>query len=168
MPSIQADIQELHRQLEKGSIQKAYRTLVAAMTGFRGHFTEKFGDPAVSALYQGYLDMTYFAVFPPTLKPLDLKVAIVFNYEAFRFEIWHVARNRKLQRQYWELFQGSQWPMYKVVAPASGVDAIVEFDLSGEFDFEDLDGMTAMIDKATATFISDMDRFLIENKPGVS
>jgi hypothetical protein len=32
------------------------------------------------------MDMTYFAIFPPCLKSHDLKVAIVFNYDAFRFE----------------------------------------------------------------------------------
>ena len=168
MGTIQEDMYILRQQLQSGSIQRAYKVLLDYMMHLRTHFKSRYPGYSISGLYQGYLDMTYFAVFPPTLKPLDLKVAIVFNYEAFRFEIWLVARNRKLQRQYWELFQGSQWPMYKVVAPASGVDAIVEFDLSGEFDFEDLDGLTAMIDKATATFISDMDRFLIENKPGVS
>ena len=32
--------------------------------------------------------MTYFALFPASLKCRGLKVTIVFNYEAFRFEAW--------------------------------------------------------------------------------
>jgi len=32
-------------------------------------------------------------------KSIARKVAIVFNYEAFRFEAWLAARNLKVQRQ---------------------------------------------------------------------
>ena len=31
-----------------------------------------------------------------------LAVAVVFDYEAFRFELWLAARNRKVQRKYWD------------------------------------------------------------------
>lgn len=168
MDAIQQDIAELRKQLEQGSIQRAYRALIAFITGLRAHFAGRYGEEAVSALYLGYLDMTYFAVFPPPLKPLDLKVAVVFNFTAFRFEIWLVARNRKLQRQYWELFRQSQWPEYQVVAPASGVDAIVEYDLAGEIDFGDPPALTAKIDQAVAAFIADMERYLAEHQAGDS
>jgi hypothetical protein len=43
--------------------------------------------------------MTYFAVVPPSLKRRARKIAIVFNYEAFRFEAWLSATNRQLQRK---------------------------------------------------------------------
>jgi len=51
-------------------------------------FAGRHGERSVSGLYQGYLDMTYFAFFPVKLKKRDLKLAIVFNYQAFRFEVW--------------------------------------------------------------------------------
>jgi hypothetical protein len=168
MHSNQSDMDELRRQIEKGSIQRAYRALLAAMTGLRAHFTNQYGAAAVSALYQGYLDMTYFAVFPPALKPHDLKAAVVFNYDAFRFEIWLAARNRKIQRQTWELFKNSQWPEYQVVAPASGVDAIVEYDLTRAFDFADPDALNVKIDGAVTAFIADMQRFLSEQQPAAA
>jgi len=100
MHSIEEDMIELRRQLGKGSIQRAYGALLSYMMGLRTHFANKY---AVSDLYQGYMDMTYFALFPASLKRRDLKVAIVFNYAAFRFEAWLAASNRKVQRQYWEL-----------------------------------------------------------------
>ncbi len=168
MQSLQEDMAELHKQLGKGSIQKAYRALIAYMQGLRAQYASRYGEAAVSTLYQGYMDMTYFAVFPPALKPHNLKVAIVFNYEAFRFEIWLVARNRKLQRQYWELFRDSQWLEYQVVAPASGVDAIVEYDLAGDFNFGDPEAMTVQINHAAAAFIDEMERSLSRHQPGVS
>lgn len=165
MPSIQEDMAELRRQLAKGSIQKAYGALISYMMGLRTHFADSYGDSAVSGLYQGYMDMTYFAIFPPSLKGRDLKVAIVFNYGAFRFEAWLAARNRKVQRQYWELFRDSQWNEYRVVAPATGIDSIVECDLASDFDLGDPDTLTSRIETSAAAFIDDMERFLSQHQP---
>ncbi len=160
MHASQDDMEELRRQLGKGSIQKAYRTIISFMMGLRTHFANKYGDPAVSALYQGYMDMSYFALFPPSLKRSDLKVAIVFNYDAFRFEGWLAARNRKIQRQYWELFKDNQWAEYRVVTPAGGIDSIIECDLAKEFDFDDPGALISKIENSTSTFIDDIERFL--------
>jgi hypothetical protein len=160
MHSIQEDVEELKRQLEKGSIQKAYRALLTYMMELRTCFVNKYGDSAVSGLYQGYMDMTYFALFPSSLKQLDLKIAIVFNYAAFKFEAWLAARNRKVQRQYWELFKDSHWDEYRVVAPAAGIDSILEYDLAKDFEISHPDVLTSRIETATSTFIDDLERFL--------
>ncbi len=165
MDSMHKDIEELQKQLRKGLIQKAYRALLAYMTGLRTHFANKYGEPAVSGLYQGYLDMTYFALFPASLKRLDLKIAIVFNYEVFQFEAWLAARNRKVQRQYWELFKDRDWAEYRVVAPAVGIDAILEYDLAKDFDLSQPDILTSRIEKATVAFIDEIERFLSEHQP---
>lgn len=86
-------MQELQGQLRNGAIQRAYRALLSYMMELRIRFKNKYPDSSVSALYQGYMDMTYFAVSPPSLKQRDLKIAIVFNYEAFRFEAWLSGRS---------------------------------------------------------------------------
>ena len=160
MHSIQEDMDELNKQLEKGSIQKAYRALLTYMMELRARFVSKYGDSAVSGLYQGYMDMTYFALFPSSLKRLDLKIAIIFNYDAFRFEAWLAARNRKVQRQYWELFKDSHWAGYRVVAPAGGVDSIIECDLATDPDFNEQDALTSKIESDTIAFIENMESFL--------
>jgi hypothetical protein len=165
MHSIREDMEEFRGQLGKGSIQKAYRALLSYMMGLRTHFKNSYAGSAVSGLYQGYMDMTYFALFPPSLKHRDLKIAIVFNYDAFRFEAWLAGSNRKVQRQYWELFRDSQWPEYRVVTPARGIDSIVECDLAKDFDFSDPDALTSSIETATAAFIDDIERFLSEHQP---
>ncbi len=160
MHSSAEDIRDFRGQLEKGSIQKAYRALISYMMGLRTHFKDKCEGFTVSGLYQGYMDMTYFALFPPSLKHRDLKIAVVLNYDAFRFEAWLAGSNRNIQRQYWELFKDSQWPGYRVVTPASGVDSIIECDLATDFDLDDPDALTASIEKATVAFIDDIERFL--------
>jgi hypothetical protein len=165
MHAIQADIEELRAQLGKGSIQRAYRALLSFMMGLRTHFKNSYTGFAVSGLYQGYMDMTYFAIVPPSLKHRGLKIAIVFNYDAFRFEAWLAGSNRKVQRQYWELFRDSQWPEYRVVTPGRGIDAIVECDLVRGSDLSDPDALTASVETGTVAFIDDIERFLSEPQP---
>lgn len=85
MHLLQKDIEAFRRQLRSGAIQRAYRALLSYMMGLRTHFKNKYPDSTVSALYQGYMDMTYFAIAPPPLKQRDLKIAIVFNYQPTEF-----------------------------------------------------------------------------------
>ncbi len=168
MQSIQEDMQGLRKQLENGSIQKAYKALISYMMDLRTHFVKEYSDSAVSALYQGYMDMTYFAIFPTALKRHDLKVAIVFNYAAFRFEAWLAARNRKIQRQYWELFKDSQWAEYRVVTPAEGIDSIIECDLAKDFDIGNPEALTSKIENAIGVFIDKVEAFLSEHQSEVA
>ncbi len=106
------------------------------------------------------MDMTYFAIIPPSLKQRDLKIAIVFNYEAFKFEAWLSGTNRQVQRKYWELFRDTRWTDYRVVTPAKGVDSIIECDLAENFNFGNLDSLTASIEEKTVEFIDSVERFL--------
>jgi hypothetical protein len=166
MHSIQQDMAEFRRQLEKGSIQRAYGALLSYMMRLRTHFVNKYGESAVSGLYQGYMDMTYFALFPSFLKHRELKVAIVFNYGAFRFEAWLAGRNRKVQQHYYELFQDRQGTKYRVVAPAKGIDSILECDLSEDIDLNEPDRLTSRIELMTTEFIDNVERFLSEYQHG--
>jgi hypothetical protein len=162
MHSIRKDIEELRGQLRSGAIQRAYRALLSYIMGLRTHFKNKYPDSSVSALYQGYMDMTYFAIFPPSLKQRDLKIAIVFNYTDFRFEAWLAGRNRKINRHYWELFKDRKWPAYRVVTPAKGIDSIIECDLVHGFDPSDTDALTTSIENGMGAFIEDIEGFLIK------
>jgi hypothetical protein len=151
-------------QLRAGAIQNAYRALLSYMLDLRTHFKNRCPGYSVSGLYQGYMDMTYFAILPPSLKQRELKLAIVFNYDAFRFEAWLAGANRQVQRKYWELFSENRWSGYRVVAPAKGVDSIIERDLADDFDFSDLDSLTASIEEHVVEFIADVEKFLSEHE----
>jgi hypothetical protein len=163
MRSVQGDMDLFRGQLRSGSVQAAYRALLAYMAGLRARFATTHPDYVVSGVYQGYMDMTYFAIAPPSLKGRDLKIAIVFNYEAFRFEAWLAGSNRKVQQVYWELAKGGRWDGCRIVAPAKGVDSIVECDLAEDFDFDDSDRLTARIEERTAEFLGQVERFLSED-----
>lgn len=157
------DMNELRRQIKTGAIQKAYKALLDYMMDLRIHFKNRYPNYSISGLYQGYLDMTYFAIVPPALKQRDLKIAIVFNYDAFRFEAWLAGTNRQVQRKYWKLFRDSQWTEYRVVAPATGVDAIVECNLAEDFDFGDHDRLTSSIEEKAVEFINNVERFISDH-----
>jgi len=164
MQSIQEDMNDFRGQLRTGSIQKAYRALLGYMMDLRTHFKNRYPSYSISGLYQGYMDMTYFAIVPPSLKHRNLKIAIVFNYEAFRFEAWLAGTNRQVQRKCWELFRGSQWTEYRVVTPAKGVDSIIECNLAEDFNFGDLNSLTASIEEKTVEFSDDVERFLFDHE----
>ncbi|NTW29137.1 MAG: hypothetical protein HGA39_07220 [Coriobacteriia bacterium] len=165
MGTLDSDLSELRDYLGEGSIQRAYAAIVGYMARLRTHFASSQGERAVSSLYQGYFDMTYFALFPPALKSRDLKLAIVFDYESFGFEVWLAARNRKVQREYWELFRGSSWPDYRVVEPAAGVDAIVEYNVACGFALDDSEALTARIEDAVVALLGDIEQFLAIHDP---
>ncbi|MBM4432180.1 MAG: hypothetical protein FJ026_17800 [Chloroflexi bacterium] len=164
MESLQEYMNEYRRQLAQGAIQKAYRGLMEYIMALRTHWASRYPDDAVSALYLGYMDMTYFALFPPAIAARKLKVAIVFVHEAFRFEVWLVGKNRQVQAAYWKLFRDSGWGKYHIAQLAPGVDAIVEHVLVQDPDFGDLEALTAQIESGTLRFIGDVEGFLAANR----
>jgi hypothetical protein len=77
---------EYRKQLETGTIQKAYQGLMDYMMSLRSNFEKKYPDYSVSGnLYLGYMDMTYFSFFPNSLKRQGLKVGVVFVHKTFAF-----------------------------------------------------------------------------------
>jgi len=164
MKSLQENMVEFKKQLEKGAIQKAYQGLMEYMMSLKNYFSNKYPDySAHGSLYNGYMDMTYFSIFPKSLKDKDLKIAIVFLYDAFRFEIWLSGRNKQVLAKYWDIINRSKWDKYKVVKPAKDVDSVLEHILVDNPDFSDLDALTKQIEQGTLKFIQDIERFLAQN-----
>jgi hypothetical protein len=161
MKSLQENMIEYRKQLKKGAIQKAYQELMQYMLSLKNYFGIKYPDFSVSgSMYSGYMDMTYFSVFPKSLKDRDLKVAIVFNYDSFRFEVWLSGRNQQVLAKYWKLFKESGWDRYKIAAQGKWADSVLEHILVDNPDFSDLDDLTKQIDKGTLIFIKDIEGFL--------
>jgi hypothetical protein len=161
MGSLQEHMNEFRNQLEKGSIQKAYQGLMEYVMGLRTYLQKKYPEYAVSgSIYYGYMDMTYFAFTPKSLKDRKLKIAIVFVYEAFRFEVWLAGNNKAVQEKYWKSFKESGWAKYQIVPSTRGIDAIVEHVAVENPDFSDLDSLTKQIERGTLNFIEDVEHFL--------
>lgn len=157
---IEEDLAQLRDQLGRGALRRAYGSIVGYMSQARSHFVARDGERAVSALYQGVFDMTYFALFPPALKSRGLKLAIVFDYESFSFEVWLAARNRALQRRYWQLLRDCGWSGDRLVEPAAGVDAIIEHDVASASELADPESLTVRIEAAAGELLDELVAFL--------
>lgn len=67
------------------------------ISGLKNYMENNYPEYASSALYFGYMDMTYFAFTPLELKKKNLKVAVVYLHEQNKFEAWLGGGNRKIQ-----------------------------------------------------------------------
>jgi len=111
------------------------------------------------------MDMTYFSLTPPSLKPLQLKIAIVFIHDNCSFEVWLAARNKRIQKTYWELFQKKQWKNYQMPSTIKGEDAVIKHMMIPNPNFSNLDVLTKHIETETQVFIKDIEAFLEVHKP---
>lgn len=164
MESMHEYMNEYKKQLKKGVIQKAYQGLIQYMMGLKKHFSNSYPDYSIpGSIYYGYMDMTYFSVIPRSLRDRDLKIAIVFVYEEFRFEVWLSGRNQKILEKYWKIFKESGWDRYKIAAQGKWADSVLEHVLVETPDFSDLETLTKQIDHGTLEFIRDIENFLERN-----
>jgi len=161
MKSLQENMMEYRKQLKKGVIQKAYLGLMQYMLSLKNHFSTSFPDFAVAgSMYSGYMDMTYFAVVPKSLKDRELKIAIVFVYESFRFEVWLSGRNQQVMSKYWKIIKDRGWDKYTLADQGKWADSILEHVLVDNPDFSDLEALTRQIEQGTLKFIQNVERLL--------
>jgi hypothetical protein len=161
MKTIQTDIAKFKKQIEIGSMQRAYRALHQFMMDLRVIFSKEHPEYDVSgSYYHGYMDMTYFPVFTKVLKRHHLKIAIVLNYEPFRIEAWLSGSNKRIQKEYWTLLKEFNWKKYKVVDDLKGSDSIMEYILVEKIDLDNEKTITKQIIKRTTDFINDIENYL--------
>jgi hypothetical protein len=162
MTSFQEYMQEYKNQIENGHISEAYQGLMEYIMDLRVFFKNKYPEYYVSGIYQGYMDMTYFSFSPESLKSKKLKIAIVFVYDTFRFEVWLAGYNKKVQTKYWELFKEINWDKYHIPSTTKGADSIMEYILVENPDFGDLETLTRQIEEGSLKFIDDVEDFLLK------
>lgn len=161
MISLNESMQLYKEQLQKGQIITAYQGLMAYFGELRLYFQKKYPELHLpGSIYYGYMDMTYFALIPDSLKSRELKIAVVFLHQDFRFEAWLAARNKTIQAQVWQQIQDSGWERYALTPQGVGVDAILDHVLVEDPDFSDLPALTAAIDQGVQRFIQDLEGFL--------
>jgi hypothetical protein len=163
MTAFQDSMAEYRRQLERGVIQQAYRGLMDYFWGLKLFFEKVHPDYASGGVYYGFMDMTYFPLFPQALKQRKLKIAVVFVHPSFRFEVWLAGVNKNIQAKYCKLIKVSGWNKYRLPATTEGADSIVEYVLVENPDFGDCDALTRKIEKGTFAFIKDIEGFLSEH-----
>lgn len=152
MESLNAIIEEYTAQLRKGQIQKAYKGIMTFMSGLKAHMENRYPEYFASALYFGYMDMTYFAFTPLELKNKKLKIAVVYLHEQNGFEVWLSGSNRKIQAQCIERMRHKSIGNYKLSQALPGVDSIIEMQLVEQPDFDHVEELRLTIESKTIEF----------------
>ncbi len=153
--SLHQNIEDYKKQMELGTVPKAYKGIIEYLMNLRTHFINQYPTEfIVGTLYQGYMDMSYFPVTPKSLKTQKLKIGLVFNHQKIRFEIWLVGQNKQIQKKYWNLFMGSDWNKYVISKTAQ--ESIIEHILVENPDFGKMNLLTEKIENETRKFIKDI------------
>ncbi len=160
MMTLHEAVTEYRKQMEKGVVQTAYRGLIEYVTSLKNDFGKAHPDLAPGNIYQGYMDMTYFPLFPKALTSRKLKIAVVLVHKTVSFEVWLSAQNRQVQAEYRRLFEESGWHKYRMPAAGKGVDSILEYTVAENPDFDDLYGLTRTIEEGTMGFIGEVEGWL--------
>jgi len=157
-----ADAMNLYKaQLDEGDIQTAYRGLLAYLRSLKTQLKQRHPDFYLSGdIYLGQMDLSFFSFTPDSLKRKKLKVSIVFLHEAFKFEIWLGAVNKKIQLAYWKQLKKSDWHKYHLVP--EGVNSILKYVIVDKPDFSDLANLTNQIEEQSLEFIHDVEQVLSE------
>jgi hypothetical protein len=127
----------------------------------RTHFKNKYPGYSVPGnIYYGYMDMTYFPLFPQALKQRSLKIAVVFLHETCSFEAWLAGNNKDVQAEYLEFFKKNHWKKYHLAQETKGVDYIMRRTLAENPDFNHPEALTRQIEQGALNFIKDIEGFL--------
>ncbi|MBN2876292.1 MAG: hypothetical protein JXL85_01435 [Bacilli bacterium] len=165
MASLSKALQVYHEALDNGDIQRAYRFIIKFMSELRIDLAQKYPEYAVSQVYQGYMDMSYFAITAPALRAKKLKIALVYLHEANRFELWLSASNRKVQKEWIDALNQKENFEYRISDVGVGIDSIVEYIVHVQPNFEAKAALKQSLTMNTVRFIKDME-VLIEHKQG--
>ena len=164
MSSLNAKVSRYRDMIQEGTVVEVYREILDFIMELRTHFARMHPELNVSgSIYQGYMDMTYFALSPAQLKDRKLKIAVVFLHETTSFEVWLSGVNKKVQKDYWKQFLKSGWDRYMVVPAIEGKDSIVQNVIVEDPDFNDLQGLTGLIEEGVMEFMVDIVEFLSES-----
>ena len=108
--SLNARIPAYKKVFASGEIQKTYQSLVEVVQELRSEFKKAYkGEYSVANVLHGYIDFTYFYLQNDYLKKHRLKLAIVFNHQEVRFELWLLGQTKDVQINFWEKLKGEQW-----------------------------------------------------------
>lgn len=146
--------------LQAGYLQQAYRGLMDFFGELRKRFQNAYPEYSISNMYYGYLDMTYFAIVTEFLKARQLKIAIVFEYDSFTFEVWLSGVNRGVQKKYWKLIKEKNWEEFALCDDPTKEDHIIRKILVKEPDFLDSDMLGDQIEEGTIDFLDHVQAFL--------
>lgn len=161
MKSLNDCMQTYKREVKKGDIKQAYTGLMRFFKDLQAHFKYACLDFSVTSnIYYGCMDLTFISFATELLKREKLKIAIVFNHDEFRFEVWLTGANKKIQERYLKLLKEKNWTQYPLTSTTKNITYISSSIIVVDPDFSKLDKLTQIIEKETLAFINSFEDFI--------
>jgi len=133
------------------------------MSEFKIYLESRHPDYITSALYFGYLDMSYFAFTPSDLKDKKLKIATVYLHEECKFEVWLVANNRKIQKEYVGILSNKDLGGFTLSQIQPGVDSIIASTIMDQPNFENFNEMKKQLETKIIGFVKAITPIIMSN-----
>jgi len=135
-------------QIRKGEIQDVYSFLLKYVMRVKASLEKSFPkEYSFGNIFPGYLDFSYFYFFNSYLRDKKLRFGIVLNHSEMRFELWLLGQNKGIREKYWDILRTSPWNRGRKTMPTYSV---LETVLVADPDFDNLDTLTADIEKRAA------------------
>lgn len=154
MKTLNELIEGYTNHLKQGEIQIAYKGIFEFLGRLRAEFIKNHPEYDVSSIYQGYMDMSYFALSTIALKAKGLKIAIVYLHEKGDFEVWLSARNRAIAKEYASILNRNFLDDTNVFHDSNNPDAIIECLLTAKPNFDDQSALIETIDQGVEKFVT--------------
>ena len=154
--SLAQDVAAYCSAVNDGSLPRAYRGILSALTSFKSAWEAAHPQDSVGALYQGYMDMSFVAVAPAAFGARRLKISLVFLHDEGVFTLWLTAGNRAIQAETSAALRGKPLGGYALCSLKPGVDAIIAHNVSQPYAFDEPERLTARLVKEAEHFLGDM------------
>ncbi len=142
------------------SLQRSYRLILDTLSFLQRKINKNNPGYTSSQLYQGYLDMSYFAVATPLLLDHNLKLAVVYLHAKGCFEAWLAAKNRTVQEQYRTRLRALVKEPYRIKEQQIGEDAILSTVIASYPDFSDIPLLTSELEHKINQILADIHTLL--------
>lgn len=151
--SLNARIPAYKKVFASGEIQKTYQSFVGVVQDLRTEFKKAYkGKYSVANVLHGYIDFTYFYLQNDYLKKHRLKLAIVFNHQEVRFELWLLGQTKDVQVNFWEKLKGEKW----VNEDSMPEWSIIEIVMIASPDFDDIEQLSESIHSEFTKFSNEV------------
>ncbi|NCB74318.1 MAG: hypothetical protein EOM51_06225 [Clostridia bacterium] len=164
MKSLNRLISDYTDLLKRGELQLAYKGILDFLGKLRADFIKKYPWYDVSGIYQGYMDMSYFALSNEHFKKKGLKIAVVYLHDKGAFEVWLSARNREISKSLEPLVNGVIVDGLMVFHDETNLDAVIECSLSSAPDFDNQAALICEIEQGVESFVGAVER-VVTSKP---
>ncbi|MGL5352555.1 MAG: DUF7000 family protein [Clostridium sp.] len=161
MRTLKNNLEKYKELLEETDMQTAYKELITFIKKLQRDFKIKYPEYEVAkGMYQGYLDLSFFAFTTKELKAKQLKIEVVYLHKEMRFEAWLSGRNRTIMSAYNQKLNGYNLGDYLLANDEKGMDSIIEGTLVDNPDFDNLKALKTEIYDSTVNFVNDINAIL--------